>query len=278
MGLVTLALAWSDPSTYFRPKIFLQWISSMPQLETLMITFLFAAPDSDLETQPTHTPTTTHITLPNLRWLWFRGVSTYLEAVVSQITLPCLEKLEIFFFEQPMIPVPSFAQFMNESLKFRVAKFHFSYAQFYVEVYPREDAEAYALYLGVICWPFDRQVSSVAQIFNPSSQIFSAVEHLILSNVKVLRVNDGFVQELSRCLRSGDGERPFGLLPKLQEFSYSGSSNAGDAFIPFIDARRDTGRPITLVHRSQSPSRSESPSEGSAITSARGDAGIDSDT
>jgi hypothetical protein len=305
MGLVTLALAWSDPSTYFRPKIFLQWISSMPQLETLMITFLFAAPDSDLETQPTHTPTTTHITLPNLRWLWFRGVSTYLEAVVSQITSPCLEKLEIFFFEQPMIPVPSFAQFMNESLKFRVAEFHFSYAQFYVEVYPREDAEAYALYLGVICWPFDRQVSSVAQIFNPSSQIFSAVEHLILeqngdslsyeernaadrsqwhkflrsfSNVKVLRVNDGFVQELSRCLRSGDGERPFGLLPKLQEFSYSGSSNAGDAFIPFIDARRDTGHPITLVHRGQSPSRSESPSEGSAITSARGDAGIDSDT
>jgi len=80
--------------------------------------------------------------------------------------------------------------------------------------------------------------------------------------VKVLRANGGLVQELSRCLRSDDGERPLGLLPKLQELAYSGSSNTGDAFIPFIDARRDTGRPITLVRRSPSPSRSESPSEG----------------
>jgi hypothetical protein len=86
------------------------------------------------------------------------------------------------------------------------------------------------------------------------------------NNVKILRVNDGLVQELSRCLRSDDGEFPLGLLPKLQELAYSGSSNAGDAFIPFIDARRDTGRPITLVRRSPSPSRSESPSESLTIT------------
>jgi hypothetical protein len=300
MGLVTLALALSNPSTYFQPNVLLRWISSMPQLETLMITFLFTVPDSDLETQSSHTPTTTHITLPNLRWFWFRGVSAYLEAVVSQITTPRLEKLEIFFFEQPMFSVPRLAQFMNatENLKFRVAKLHFSYGQFDVEMYPREDAEMYALHLGVICWPFERQVSSVAQIFNASSQIFSAVEHLTLkqegdtlsyeeqnavdrrqwhkflrsfNNVTILRVNDGLVQGLSRCLRSDDGGRPLGLLPKLQELAYSGNSNAGDAFIPFIDARRDTGRPITLVHRSPSPSpsRSESPSEGPTITSAR---------
>jgi hypothetical protein len=307
MGLITLALALSNPSTYFQPNVLLRWISYMPQLETLMITFLFTVPDSDLETRSTHTPTTTHITLPNLRWFWFRGVSAYLEAVVPQIATPRLEKLEIFLFEQPMFSVPRLVQFMKatENLKFRVAKIHFSDEQFDVEVYPREDAETYALHLGVICWPFERQVSSVAQIFNASSQILSAVEHLTLeqegdslsheeqnavgrsqwhkflrsfSNVKILRVNYGLVQELSRCLRLDDGEPSLVLLPKLQELVYTGSSNSGDAFIPFINARRDTGRPITLVRRSPSPSRSESPSEGPTLTSTPGDVENDSNT
>ena len=292
-GLVTLALALSNPSTYFQPNVFLHWISFMPQLETLMITFLFTIPGSDLETQSTHTPTTTHIMLPNLRWFWFRGVSAYLEAVVPQITTPRLEKLEIFFFEQAMFSVPRLVEFINatENLKFRVAKFHFSHELLDVELYPREDAEMYALHLGITCWPFNRQVSSVTQIFNASSQIFSAVEHLTLkqegdspqntvdrsqwhrffrsfSNVKTLRVNDGLIQELSRCLRPEDGECPLGLLPELQELAYSGGSNAGDTFIPFIDARRDTGRSITLIRRSPSPSRSESSSEGDYIRAA----------
>jgi len=38
-GLVTLALSLTNLSTYFQPNVLLQWISSMPQLETLMIAF-----------------------------------------------------------------------------------------------------------------------------------------------------------------------------------------------------------------------------------------------
>ncbi len=298
-GLVTLALALTNPSAYFQPNLLLQWISFMPQLETLMITFLFIISDSGGEMQPTHMPPTTHITLSNLRWFWFRGVSAYLEAVVPQITAPRLEKLEIFFFEQPTFYVSHLVQFMNkaENLKFRIAEFQFSYRQVDVVVYPRKEAEMHALHLGVICWPFDRQVSSVTQIFNASSQIFT-VEHLTLgqevdspsseeqnaivcsqwykflksfSNVKSLQVNDGLIEGLSRCLRLDDGELPSDLLPELQELVYSGNSNAGDTLIPFIDARRDAGRPVTLVRRSPSPSPSESSSEGPAITSAHGE-------
>jgi len=35
----TLALSLTNLSTYFQPNVLLQWISSMPQLETLMIAF-----------------------------------------------------------------------------------------------------------------------------------------------------------------------------------------------------------------------------------------------
>jgi hypothetical protein len=74
------------------------------------------------------------------------------------------------------------------------------------------------------------------------------------SNVKNLRVNHGLVEEFSRYLRLDDGELPPGLLPELQELTFSRSSNAGDAFTSFIDARRNAGHPVSLVRRSPSPS------------------------
>ncbi|KAI0283248.1 hypothetical protein BC826DRAFT_227723 [Russula brevipes] len=51
----------------------------------------------------------THVTLPNLRWLWlmFGGVSAYLEALLSRMTAALLEKLEIVLFHQLTFAVPS---------------------------------------------------------------------------------------------------------------------------------------------------------------------------
>jgi hypothetical protein len=124
------------------------------------------------------------------------------------------------------------------------------------------------------CWHLDWQVSSVAQITNVLSQIFSAVEHLTLSyeahsqsseehnevdraewrkllrsftNVKTLRIDNGLVKELSRCLRLEDEEDLLELLPELQKLTYSGSGNANDAFTSFIDARQNADRPVTLI-------------------------------
>jgi hypothetical protein len=73
---------------------------------------------------------------------------------------------------------------------------------------------------------------------------------MLFSNVKTLRVNDRFVEGLSRCLRLEDGEPPLDFLPELQELTYSGSD---DAFTSFIDARQRSGRPVTLVRRVPSP-------------------------
>jgi hypothetical protein len=59
MGLITLALVETDRCTRFRPNTLLQWLSFMPQLETLLIVFLYAVFDYHVEKQLTHTSMTT---------------------------------------------------------------------------------------------------------------------------------------------------------------------------------------------------------------------------
>jgi hypothetical protein len=275
-NLVTLALAMSNSSTYFQPSILLQWLSFMPQLETLAIALLHPVPNRDVEKQRVHTPITTHLTLPNLRSLWFHGVSAYMEAIVRRINTPHLETLGVKFFKQLTFPIPHLLQFVNttKNLKFDSARFELFRDEVSVEFYFGEDPKTIALSVFVYCWHLDWQVSSVAQIFNSLSQLFSPVEHLILdhrvhslssedhnevdptewhkllrsfSNVKTFRIINGLVEELSRCLRLDDGELPRELLPELQELTYSRSGDDGDAFKSFIDARQNAGRPVTLI-------------------------------
>jgi hypothetical protein len=276
VGLVTLSLFITHPLTYIRPDTLHRWLSSMPQLDTLVVTFLYPVPNSDLERQLTmHTPIMTPIVLHKLQCFRFLGACTYFEALVHRITAPRLEKLEIEFYDQLTFSVPRLVQFMNttENLRFDSAKFVFSRVQASVKAYPRGEPEMHALHMKVLCSPFDWEVSPLAQISNSLSQMFSAVEHLTLvleedshpsrehnevdraewrkllrsfSNVKALRIDDGLVEDLSRCLRLDDGELPLDLLPELQELTYSGSGDAGDSFTSFIDARQNAGRPITL--------------------------------
>ena len=283
-SLVTLFLIITHQSAYFQPNVLLQWISFMPQLESLEIGFSFPVPNRDIERQLTRTPITTHITLPNLRFFRFWGVSAYLEAVVCRTTTPRLEKLRIQLFEQLTFSVPSLPQFVTttENLKFDDAQIILKDRGIHVQMFSRE-ADTYPFVVMIDCWHLDWQICSVTQICSALNQVLSAVEYLFLghevhsrsseehnkidriewrnllrsfSNVKTLRFEDGLVEELSRCLRSVDEELPLELLPELQQLTYSGSGNPGDAFASFIDARQRAGRPVALVHYNSSPSLS----------------------
>ena len=275
-GLVNLYLALHHPSTYFEPTVLLQSLSMMPQLEILAIAFRFAVPNRDVERQLMRTPIMTHVTLPNLRAFGLKAVSAYSEAVLSRITAPRLEDFGVGYPKQLTFSVPQLLQFMGrtENFRFDRAKFEFGSEQVNVKVSPPEtemSITAFAIEVG--CLHLDWQVSSVAQIFNALSQMFSTVEHLTFlheahsrsseehnevdrtewrkllrsfSTVKILRIEDGLVKELSRCFRLEDEEDPLEVLPELQELTCSGSSNTNDAFTSFIDTRRNADRPVTL--------------------------------
>ena len=277
VGLASLCLVMNDPSTYFRPNALLHWLSFMPQLETLAITFFFPVPNREIERQLMRTPI---ITLPNLCLLSFGGVSTYLEALVHRITTPRLEKLQICFFNQLTFSVPRLVHFMNttEILKFDSAEFWFSDDRVYMQVYPLGEAKIKVPFvINVTCQHLDWQVSSVAQISNSLGQAFSAVEYFSLRhaehsrsseehnevdrtewrkllgsfrNVKMLWIDNELVEHLTRCLELEDGELPLELLPELQYLIYSGTD---DAFNSFIETRQNADRAITLVRRSPCP-------------------------
>jgi hypothetical protein len=192
---------------------------------------------------------------------------------------PRLEKLEIGFeigfFNQITLSVPCFLQFMitSEKLGFESARTEFSDG-LHVKDYPRGEAGAYALFITVRCRDLDWQVPSAAQVSVSLSQMFCAVEHLSLrlegrsrlsedhngvdrtewrellrsfSNVKTFQIDNELVGELSLCLQLADGELPLELLPELQEITYPGSGDDGDAFTSFIDSRKNAGRTVTLV-------------------------------
>ncbi|KAI9510345.1 hypothetical protein F5148DRAFT_1147619 [Russula earlei] len=253
-GLVTLSLQRIHPSTSFRPNELLQRLSHMPQLETLGIAFRCYFPSSDIVRELSDMSTMTHATLPNLRWLGFGGPIAYLEAFLPRITTPLLEKFQLRFANEPTFSLPRLLQFMKTTKNLRM-----NAAQFYFD-----DS-------GI-----DVKVSSMAQIFDDLSPVFSTVEHLALTyakddlspeeyneadrshwrkllrpfrNVKALLVNNELVGEVVRCLRLEDGELPLELFPELKELSYSASDDAADGFRRFIDARRVAGHPVNLIRR-----------------------------
>ena len=275
VSLVTLCLVMGHRDTYFHPNTLLQWISSMPQLESLVVRFSLPVHQRDVERQITRTPITTLAELPNLHYFRFEGVSTYLEALLRRINAPHVERLEIKFFSQLTLFVPHLQRIMNtaENLKFDTAVLQLSDNRGTVMLSHRE-VKMVPLALAVKCWHLDWQVSSLAQISNSLGQVFCVLDHLVLEHqvhtrsseehneidraewrkllgpfrkVKTLRIAKGLVEAVSRCLQLEDGELPLDLLPELEELTFPQDDNNGDAFTPFISARENTDHAVTVV-------------------------------
>ncbi|KAI0286302.1 hypothetical protein BC826DRAFT_95114 [Russula brevipes] len=273
-GIAVLWLTGIYPPPFVPSNDLIQLLSLMPHLEMLDIDFRFTFTYFGLEGPLLQTRITNHVTLPNLRWLCLGGSNAYLELLLAQMATPLLRRFRIWFFHEPTFSVPCLLQFMsaNNNLMFGDAVFNFYDSVVDVAVYPSEESRRNAFNIIMSPLTFAEQISSVAQVFSELSPVFSAVEHLTLeteehrvrsamqsevdwrrllrslSNVKTLHVADGLALEVSRSLQLRDGESPMELLPKLEQLSFSGKGDVGNAFSPFIDARQNAGSPVLLVY------------------------------
>ncbi|KAH9033793.1 hypothetical protein EDB85DRAFT_1052527 [Lactarius pseudohatsudake] len=267
VSLVTLVLSNIRASGYFRPRLLVARLQSLPQLEELSISFSIPIPRPSAERELLGKQGTL-VTLPNLRNLRFRGVSAYLDRFVAQIRAPLLERLSITLFNQIAFAIPCLS-YLTKGLNFPVAEV--SFGRDAVSVITDDNTRRYncRFSLHVMSKQLDWQIDCAAQICGALMPSLSGVEKLTLKfydrvmpaewqngeidsttwhellrafiGVKELHICAALSEELSRALEVEEARSDPGLLPGLQklvtEFEWEHTDNP---FGSFIDARRIT--------------------------------------
>ena len=264
VSLVKLELSRIQTSSYFRPRLLVARLSSLPQLEELSIGFSIPIPRPSTEREllgEQRSP----VTLSSLKTLRFYGVGAYLESLVAQIRLPLLEQLDIGLCNQITFVLPHLFYLINitEVFKLSSATVDFNHTVF-VSMKHDHGLGRISFFLSVRCKPLDWQIDCAAQICHGLIPTLSGVEELSLDHgyptemrngaidsatwhdllrsfigVKKLHINDALSEELSRALQVDEVGLDPEFLPNLQ------SINARrNLFTSFIDARQVVGRPV----------------------------------
>ena len=162
-----------------------------------------------------------------------------------------------------------------EKLRFSSAQLIFHHKGVAMFAYAHVEAKSNNFSLEVPCRYLDWQVSSMTQIAKVLNQLFSEVvdltldyrEHTLSSewhnqadrtqwrellgtftNVKILRVHNGLVGELSRSLQCDEEPSPsLDVLPELKELVCPTGCVDDKTFSSFIHERDVTGQPVSLI-------------------------------
>jgi hypothetical protein len=174
--LVRLDLHGIPRSGYISAEAMFTALSTLTKLESLGIVFDSSQCRPDRNSRPLPQ---TRILLPVLTDWRFRGVSEYLEILVSGIDAPLLDKLRIIFFHEQIFDTPQLTQFISRAPNFKAhdeVHVAFSYGDVSATLPQISGGE---LELGVACESEQWDLLSLAQICGSSfpPAFIPAVEH-----------------------------------------------------------------------------------------------------
>ena len=276
VSLVTLELSIIQTSNYFRPRLLVARLRSLPLLEELTIGFSIPIPHPGTEREllgEERAP----IILPSLKILRFYGGGDYLDSLVAQIRVPLLEQLYTTLFNQIAFVLPNVFYLINNTKVFKLPRATVSFRHNEVCVYTVHYHILGQIHfsLCVRCKPLDRQIDCAAQICDALIPTLSSVEELSLYcpvhqavgylrletptemwngaidsamwcnllrgfiGVKDLYIEDPLSEELSRALQVDEVGLDQEFLPNLRSIRAR-----RNLFTSFIDARRVVGRPV----------------------------------
>ena len=267
VSLVTLTLSNIQTSSYFRPRLLVARLRSLPLLEELTIGFSIPIPRPSTERKLLGEQGAP-ITLPSLKDLSFVGVGTYLESLVAQIRVPLLEKFDIVLFNQIAFVLPHLSYLINNTTVFKFSSATVGFYPNEVFVSMNHDGLGQiSFFLRVRCKPLDWQIDCTAEICHGLISKLSGAEELRLIpgyqkmptemrngaidgaawhdllrtfiGAKHLRIGNALSEELSRALEVDEIGSDPGFLPNLQ-FIYA----KDNLFTSFIDTRQVVGRPV----------------------------------
>ena len=274
--LVTLVLQNIQTSSYFRPRLLVSRLSSLPQLEELSIGFSIPIlrPSTERELLG---ELGTPVTLPNLKIFKFQGVGAYLESFVAQIRVPLLNRIDITLFNQIAFALPHLSHLINITEGLKLPTVMISFNPDDISITTAEHCLPWSdrpFRLRVMCKQLDWQIDCAAQICSMLIPEPSDVErfkldfygttlpnelrdggidcttwHELFSSfigVEELHLCPGLLEELSQALQADEVGSNSGFLPNLQNIICVASGN--NLFASFIDARRVlTGRRIQFL-------------------------------
>ena len=269
--LVDLKLSDIPYSGYISPEAIVALISVLSSLETLLIEF--QSPQSD----PAHwhetrgPPPPKHFVIPALLRFTYKGVTEYLEDLVTRIDTPQLDNMQITFFNQIDFDTPRLAQLINRTPKFgkRDATVQFNDDFAVVTLSPG------TLGIATSCREPDWQLSSTEQVCNSSLHPLSTVENLYIEHkyrqlvwkddaientqwlqlllpftaLKNLYLSKEFALGIAAALHDLEGDRIIEVLPSLQNIFVEWLEPWGpveETIGQFIAARRLSNHPIPI--------------------------------
>ena len=276
IALSTLSLTHIEASSYFSPGRLVTQLRGLPYLEELSIGFAIPIPIPSNERELISTPIPP-VTLLNLRRLTFRGVSVYLDNLVSQINTPLLEQLSLTILFELAFTLVNLTEFIHRTEGFEclVARVIFNKDGASINADHYELRDIGKLNLHVSCERLDWQIDSAMQVSGALGKALSVVEDLTLdldtdgmpsdledtldnmlwhelllpfTGVKRLHIGSSLALELSQALESVGGGLVLELLPELQELDVQlENDHAKKAFSAFVETRNSVDRPVNLL-------------------------------
>ena len=181
--LVELKLDKIPHSGYISPEAMVTLLSVLSSLDTLYLKF--QSPQSFPNRESPSLPPPKHSILPALDKFHFKGVTDYLEDLVTPIDAPRLNIMHITFFNEIDFDCPRLAQFIKRTPTLTPhdeAQVGFNVSEAHVVLGYRPSRTLFDnLRIEISCRGPDWQLSSIEQVCNSSLHRLSTVERLYIA-------------------------------------------------------------------------------------------------
>ncbi|KAH9964820.1 hypothetical protein BJV74DRAFT_954398 [Russula compacta] len=249
---------------YISPEAMATYLATLPNLESLSIVF------RSHQSRPGRLgpPPPTRAVLPALIHFEFKGVSEYLEDLVSRIDAFNINWLVLDFLMDLVSNIPQLSRFIARTERIRLfnkAKITYSSCAIKIVLGPLTGV----VELMMSCGEPDRHTLLMAQVCDQLSPLLSQVEQLVIHEysprhfdpvewfelfdpfpaVQHLHIYDELSPLLARALQELTGERATEVLPTLRSLFFKGlspSRSMREDIQTFISARQHSDNPVDV--------------------------------
>ena len=261
---------------YFSPEAIITALSTLTSLNSFRLEF--RSPRSRPNWASRRPPPLSRSVLPSLTTLRFKGVSEYLEDLVTRIDAPRLHSLDITLFNQIEFDAPKTIQFIRRTQALTTleeARLVFKADTADVRLLSQTSGSGIGISVKILCRELDWQVSSLEQVCTSCLPPLSTLEDLYIyentnsppdwkgsienmlrlellspfTAVKNLYLSGNFALRIAPVMQELVGDRTTEAFPTLENIFLEGLQPSGpvqEGILKFVAARQLSDHPITV--------------------------------